>query len=302
MRVLLTGATGFIGRQVLRSLVDDDIDVVVASRSHDQKSDRYRVEGVDLLDRRSVTDLISRTKPTHLLHLAWDVTPGQFWTSPNNILWTTATLELMRAFAEGDGRRAVFAGTCAEYTWDRPLLVETGPTEPATFYGEMKDVTRRGVCAIGKRFGIPTAWGRLFWLYGPHEAPGRLVSDVAAALLSGRPALCSDGLQKRDYLNVEDAGRAFVAALKSDWHGAFNIGSGRAVPVRDIILELSRELKREDLVRLGAKPSNPNDPPEITADVGVLRNAIGFSPRYSFEEGIRDTANWWRTNFRFAHG
>ena len=94
---------------------------------------------------------------------------------------------MTRAFAEAGGVRAVYAGSCAEYAWTKAVLLETDEPQPATFYGRMKDVTRRLVQAASEALGFSWAWGRVFWLYGPGEARGRLVSDVAAALAANQP-------------------------------------------------------------------------------------------------------------------
>ncbi len=96
------------------------------------------------------------------------------------------------------------------------------------------------------------AWGRVFFLYGPHEAPGRLVSDVIQSLLERREAHCSDGTQQRDFMHVIDVGRAFAAVLDSDITGPVNIASGVCVPVRSIVSTLGSLLQASDLIRFGA--------------------------------------------------
>ncbi len=182
MKVLVTGATGFIGRQAVAQLARQQrFEVVTASRGHlNHPLLDVAHECVDLLTPGAATDLIGRLQPTHLLHLAWGVPPGRFWTSRDNLDWAAASLLLLRAFLDAGGQRAVMAGTCAEYDWSGPgLLAESSPIRPATFYGVTKDATRRAVCAANDHFGASVAWGRVFWLYGPAEAPGRLISDVA---------------------------------------------------------------------------------------------------------------------------
>lgn len=131
--------------------------------------------------------------------------------------------------------------------------------------------------------------GRVFFLYGPHEKPGRLVSEVAAGLLAGRPVPCTDGAQRRDFLHVADVASAFVALLDSAVEGPVNIGSGEAVSVRSVVAELAPLAGRPDLPRLGALPSRPDDPPLIVADIARLRDEVGWRPRVSLLEGLADT-------------
>ncbi len=252
---------------------------------------------VDLLDPTAARQLIRDTRPTHLLHIAWTATPGKFWIDPRNVDWCESSLTLFREFAAYGGHRAVFAGTCAEYAWEDETLNESSTsTSPATLYGIAKDSLRRLLLAAAPLYGVSLAWGRIFWLYGPHEPSGRLVSDVARAISQGKTAETTEGRQARDFLHVSDVAGAFVAALSSDFEGVFNIGSGEAVPVRDIVTSLAEALGRPDLLRLGAMSAAANERPSLKADVRVLASAIKFRQRIELADGLRDTANWWREN------
>jgi nucleoside-diphosphate-sugar epimerase len=291
VKVLVTGASGFIGRRAIMHLAGDGrFEVIACSRSTPTDAPTgVRHESADLLDADATHAMIERVRPTHLLHLAWDVQPGRFWSAPGNLDWAAATLILLRAFLEHGGTRAIMAGTCAEYDWtgDGRLTEET-PANPATLYGAIKDATRRAVCAAGDHLGGSVAWGRIFWLYGPGEAPGRLVSDVTAALAAGRPIDVSEGLAERDFLHVDDVAGAFVAALSSNWRGPFNIGSGEAVALREVVSLIGRAAGRPDLIRFGARPTPPNEPPRLVADAGVLRREIGYAPGISLDRGLAE--------------
>src|SRR5205085_8625551 len=125
------------------------------------------------------------------------------WTAPENVRWVEASLALLRAFAEAGGRRAVLAGTCAEYDWgagDEVLNERNTPLRPDTLYGAAKHGLHVVGAAQAAQVGFELAWGRVFFLYGPGEAPGRLVPAVARALLAGEPAKTTAGTQVRDFL------------------------------------------------------------------------------------------------------
>ncbi len=294
MRVLVTGASGFLGRFVVAELVRCGIETVATARSACPEIAGARWIETDLLQPRACDDLMREVAPSHLVHLAWYAKPGLFWRALENLDWAAATIQLMRSFAERGGQGAIFAGSCAEYGWDHALLAETDVPAPATFYGRIKDATRSAVMAAAHEFGVPCGWARVFWLYGPHEANGRLVSDIVSALLRGDHVACSDGLQRRDFLHVVDVAAAMVAGLRSGWNGPLNIGSGQGVAVREIVETIGTLTGRADLLRIGARPAVAGEPPMIIADITQLREKVGFSPRFTLCDGLSDTVDWWK--------
>jgi nucleoside-diphosphate-sugar epimerase len=295
-KVLITGATGFIGRQCVRLLQGRGHHLHLAARFA-RPMPGPETHPVDLLDPEEVSALVRAVRPTHLLHLAWDVTPGVFWTAPVNRCWVAASLHLFKEFAACGGRRAVLAGSCTEYHWTGDgLCHETRtPLRAATLYGTCKAELWSEVRTLARQEGIGAAWGRIFFLYGPHEHPARLVSSVIRSLLRGQEAPCSEGRQQRDFLHVTDVAGAFCALLESDVEGPVNIGSGDAPPVRSVVERIAAALGRTDLVRFGARPTPAGEPPLVVADTTRLREELRWSPRFNLERGLADTIEWWRT-------
>jgi nucleoside-diphosphate-sugar epimerase len=281
-RILLTGGGGFVGRHVLPLLWHRGFEVHAPSRSQ-----------LDLLRPGEALAEVARIQPTHLLHLAWNATPGRFWTAEDNLDWVAASLSLFRAFAAHGGQRAVFAGTCAEYDWSADLLDEaTTPCRPATLYGIAKDALQRLVAA--EPCGVEVAWGRVFFLYGPGEARGRLVPDVITALLAGQEIGCGDGMAERDFMHVEDVAGALVALLDSGVTGPVNIASGQCRPLWSVIDAIAAQIGRPDLVRFGARPTPPNEPRRLAAATRRLQDEVGFTPRRGLADGLAETIAWWR--------
>ena len=286
-RVLVTGATGFIGRHAAPLLWERGYEVHGGGR-----------EAADLLDPAAAESLVREIRPSHLLHFAWYAVPGKFWTAPENAVWVEASIRLLRAFADAGGERAVMSGSCAEYDWsgDGVLSEDRTPLRPGTYYG----VCKRALADVGRGLaaerGFGFAWGRIFFAYGPHEQPGRLVSQVAEALVRGEPAPTSEGTQRRDFLHARDVAGAFVALLDSTVEGAVNIGSGDAVAVRDVVARIASAAGRPELVRWGEVPQRAGDPPVLEADVARLRDEVGWRPSISLDEGIGETVEWWKAN------
>jgi nucleoside-diphosphate-sugar epimerase len=291
-RVLVTGATGFVGRHALAPLAERGFEVHAVARR--RGTDRLATwHELDLL-RDDPVPLLARLRPTHLLHLAWNVEPPDYWRSPENLRWVEASLRLLRAFSGAGGSRAVAAGTCAEYDWSAGLCDEAEtPLAPATLYGTAKDALRRLASAYAREAGLSLAWGRIFFCYGPDEHPSRLVASVARALARGEEAPCSEGRQLRDFLHVADVAAAFVALVGSELEGPANVGSGVGVPVREVVARLAAAAGRPDLVRVGVLPPRPDEAPVVVA--GLRRRAeLGWTPRIDLDEGLAETLAWWR--------
>jgi len=304
-RVLITGASGFIGRQSVAGLLSRGYEVHAA----DLKSSAEDLPGVrwhlaDLLAPEAASRLISEVRPSHLLHMAWITTPGEYWTSPKNLRWVIASLELLQSFADQGGKRVVMAGSCAEYDWKYGYCSELHtPLMPATLYGACKNSLHSMLDAFAAQAGLTAAWGRIFLLYGPYEHPNRLVSSVIRSLLKREPANCSHGKQVRDFLHVEDVGDAFAALLDSDVSGALNIASGQPATLRDVVTRIASKLDAGDLLRLGAVPVSEHEPPLLVADVGRLSNELSWIPKYDLDRGLDQTIAWWRSQLlENAHG
>jgi nucleoside-diphosphate-sugar epimerase len=281
LKVLVTGASGYVGRQVIAPLEDLGFEVVPAGRA----------QGVDLLAPEGAGALIAQERPTHLLHLAWYTEHGRFWTSPENLRWVDASLRLLQAFAAAGGRRAVVAGTCAEYDWvpGGTFSEWRTPLRPGTLYGAAKLGLHEIARGLAAQEGMSLAWGRIFFSFGPGEPEGRLVPSIARALLAGREAPMTHGRQLRDTLTVADLGRAFATLTASDFTGPVNIGSGERTSLRELAELVAAEVGRPDLLRVGALEPRPGEPREILADVTRLREHVGWRPTDTLAEGVART-------------
>lgn len=300
-KVLVTGASGFIGRHCLPFLATRGYEVHAISIKAEDARPGIRWHTADLLVPSVARELIAEIKPTHLLHFSWYTEPGKYWTSPENLRWVEASLELLQAFAVQGGTRVVVAGTCAEYDWRYGYCSERiTPLLPATLYGVCKHALHLMLEAFSAQAGVSSAWGRIFLLYGPHEHPDRLVSSVIRSLLKGEPARCSHGDQIRDFLHVEDVASAFVALLDSTVTGPVNIASGKPVDVKQVVNTIADNLNARDLLQLGARPESENEPPLLLADVSRLRNEVHWHPKYDLHKGIEQTIDWWKRELHLS--
>src|SRR5688572_21702896 len=210
IRVLVTGASGFVGRRSLDPLLARGAEVHTAQRHEPPTIPGVVSHAVDLHDRAAVESLMRRVRPTHLLHFAWIATPGVYLTSLDNPVWLRSSLQLVEAFLANGGSRVVVAGTVAEYDWSAGVCSErTTPCRPATLYAACKHAQYEVLERWSVQEGFSFAEGRLFWTYGPEESPERLVPGMIHTSLSRMPFQLRYPAQVRDYLHVADVGAAF---------------------------------------------------------------------------------------------
>jgi nucleoside-diphosphate-sugar epimerase len=297
-RILVTGATGFIGRHVIPLLIEKDFEVhgVYFGDSSPSPVPGCKFHKVNILDSESSGTFLSDLRPDYLLHLAWEARPGIYWTSSTNLDWAQASAILFRQFFLKGGRRGVSAGTCAEYRWGgRRLYSErTTALKPATLYGACKLGFAQMIDAYARQEGYSFAWGRVFFTFGPGEYPQRLVPSVIRSLLRNETARTTNGLHIRDFMYVDDVARAFVALLEADCRGPVNIASGTGIRIADIVIRLGQLLGRSHLVHLGALPSPKNEPDILVADTKLITKNINFKPQYSVDAGLHSTISWWK--------
>lgn len=273
-RVLLTGATGFVGRQVLRALLDRGATVVAVTREG-----REAPEGADDVVRTS--DLFAEdadfwaracTGIDAVAHVAWYAEPGKYQTSPKNLDCLAGTCRLARGAASAGVGRFVGVGTCFEYDLATPALARgerllpDAPLGPATPYGAAKAAAWMALSRSLPNEDVAFAWCRLFYMFGEGEDARRLVPYLHAQLSRGEPAELTSGRQVRDFLDVQEVGDQIAEVVLGHASGALNICSGKAVTVAELATEIAAGYGRPDLIRLGARPDHPHDPPFV---VGV---------------------------------
>lgn len=285
-RVLVTGASGFVGRPAVAALAERGADVHAVARTRPGGgADGVEWHECDLLEAGASRALARRVRADQLLHLAWTTEPGAYWSSPENDRWEAASGELIDSFAAAGGRRAVVAGSCAEYRWGSAgPLAEDSPLEPRSRYAAAKDALRRRLEHVQ---GPSVAWARLFFLYGPGERDQRLVPSVIDALQRGERPPLTPGTHRRDYLYVDDAAAALVRLLEVEEPGPVNVAAGRAVAIREVVLAIAEALDRLDLIEFGTLAA-PEEPDVVEADVKRLAQAIEFSPR-DLETGVGES-------------
>lgn len=294
-KVLITGGTGFIGRNVVAELIKRGYEVhslVFPPFAPEQKGlVQYEM---NLMDSNAVDKFLSEHHFENLIHLAWYVGKGCH-IADQNIDWTISTLNLLTSFQKYGGKTFVGAGTISEYEYKFGYLLEDEtPTSPETLYGESKNSVYKIAKTFCKQHDMKFKWPRIFNLYGPNEKPQRLMPSVINSCLKGEDVKVSDCLKFQDYLHVEDTAKGIVEVFESDIQGAVNICSGKPVQLRYIVNKIAELTNFKGNILWGAVPAAFGD--EVVVGNNDKLKSIGWSPKYTLDEGLQHTINWWKEN------
>jgi len=297
-RVVVTGAAGFIGSQVLTRFLGGGWSVTAVVRpgsipgSLAGLEDRMEIVEADVMNPCAVLRAVPAA-PDVFVHAAWETTPGRYLTSEKNLDHAVAAVGLARELAASGCRKFIGLGTCQEYAPSNSPLKETAPIQPRVPYARAKAGAGLLIESLGETCEMDTVWLRVSNVYGPGENENRLVPHVVLSLLTGERARVSSGEQVRDFLHVEDVASAVVRVADRSLQGVVNVGSGNGVRVRRVIEQLAELLGDRELVDFGVRPTHPGELPFVVADNRKLVGA-GWKPRYGLRAGLANTIEWWR--------
>ena len=274
-RILITGAGGFIGTNVLKVLAHEDVELILVVRGSPREYHHIpRVkEVVATSDLFSESEIWWRKRcrgVDAVLHLAWFMEPSSYPHAPQNLECLVGSINLAKAAVAENVKKFIGAGTCFEYEiGSKALSVET-PLSPSTLYGASKAALFLALSRHFQLTNVDFAWCRLFYLYGreanSNEDSGRLVPYIRRQLLAGLPALLTSGEQIRDFMEIEIAAQTLSEIVLGNQVGPVNVCTGSPTSVRELALRISLEFDRPDLLHFGGRDDDPFNPPYL---VGV---------------------------------
>lgn len=265
-------------------------------------ANRARLAGLDgitvldgsLADASSLVAAVAAAEPDVVFHMAstaFNPPPAMEEHFSVNV---GGTFNLLKAL-QGSGARVVFTNSAAIYGAGGGLEEGRRPV-PATWIGGTKAAAQMLLETHARLGGASLVDVRLFTPYGPWERPGRLIPATILAALDGRPIRATAGLQRRDFVHMADVVEALVKA--GTWSGtdvlAVNIGSGTGVSVREVVSLILDLMDNPVKSEFGALPTRPDEIPEITADISLAAERLGWRPTVGLAEGLRRTIAWYR--------
>ena len=297
--VLLTGASGFIGGALALRLLDEDADVFCLVRTVELEAVRKRgipkdrVIEISSFKHSELGPLVESIQPEYVLHLAACGVNPQF-SDPEEILSGNVDLvtQLLLAVRDCPVKRFIHTGSCFEYAVHacEERLTEESPIAPDSLYGAAKAASVLYGNALAGKLKIPFTVLRLFGVFGPGEAPERLLPYLIERLMRDRPVDLTEGEQIRDLLFIDDVVEAYLTALLSSKlasRRAYNVCSGDGTRIKDLALAVARVLgKPSELLEFGKRPYRPDECMQILGNNQRFLQDTGWEPRTSLEDGI----------------
>jgi len=304
-RILITGATGFVGACLARRLVGMGSQVAAIMR---ENSDTWRINDIlkdirvchgDLLDQEQVRQIVKDTRPEIIFHLA---TYGaySFQNRIDRIFDTNilGTLHLITALTGTEFDILVNTGSSSEYGVKDNPMAESDLLEPINVYGASKASATLLCQSLARSMDLAVVTLRLFSAYGPYESGGRLIPYIITSCLGGKDLDVTKGEQRRDFLFVEDIVESYLMAASSRRHAGqiFNIGSGKGYMIKEVIQKIVEQVGNPVSVRWGAVPYRKGEMWTWQADISRAESVLGWTPGTSLEDGLRKTIEWFRGN------
>lgn len=264
--VLLTGATGFVGSQILKGLLALGVQIIPVVRSGKEEfvpisENVERIISSPDIFQGSVEWWAAQCKGVDtVIHTAWYAEPGKYLMSEKNMDCLAGSLNLARGAVIAGVKRWIGIGTCFEYDVSVGKLSIDVPLKPLTPYAGAKASLFTGLSHWLPSQSLEFAWCRLFYLFGEGEDDRRLVPYLHKRLSKGEMVELTSGKQIRDFLDVSEAARIIVKIALSEQCGPINICSGVPITVRQLAERIADNYGRRDLLKFGVRKDNIVDP------------------------------------------
>jgi dTDP-glucose 4,6-dehydratase len=304
--VAITGAGGFLGRHLARTLIAQGVNplLLVHSPTEHEVAAHVRQATLDLTERRAVDEVLEREKPQTIFHLA-----GTRGLGVGALTWShcvelnvASTVHLLESAQRHGVERIVIIGTADEYGNQPGPLSEKLPLAPASPYAVSKAVATELARAMYTRDRCPVVILRPFTVYGPGQPANMFVSEAVDCAVRGLPFRMTEGRQRRDLIYVDDAIGAFIAAAEAPGVEGqiINIGSGEAHALRDIAQLIWRLSGTDAPLMMGARSAGATELHDTWADITRAEEMMGWRPQVPLEEGLKRMIAWARTQIELT--
>ena len=270
-KILVTGATGFLGFQVLKSLLKKNHKIFIVVRK--KSKNLYKLKNLNkkkikifycddiFASKKQYLDKIT-TKIDIVIHCAWNV-EGNFMNSEKHLKCLIGTLNLAESCMKNKIKKFVGIGSCVEYDPSDGYLSVKTKLNPSTNYSATKIAAFMALNRLFQFKGINFLWCRVFYLYGEGESDNRLIPYLRRMLKENQSVELTSGKQIRDYIDVKKAGNDIAKYAVGKRNGEINICSGKGVSVKNMVSKIANKFNKKHLLKFGVRKENPFDPPKV---------------------------------------
>ncbi len=297
MKILLTGATGFIGSNVGAALAGVGHQLICLKRSTSslRRCQEYERDVVWLdSDLPGWQSKVTSLQPEAIVHCGWAGV-----TSAERDDWVVQAknvdvfVDLLKIAADSGTNRFIALGSQAEYGTFNGRIDESFPTRPNSAYGAAKLACLTFLETFARQSNVSYAWLRIFSVYGPGEGGQWLIPSLVRQFQEGKAPKLTGCEQRYDYLHVSDLAEAILAALgKIECSGIYNVGSNSSVPLREVVEKVQQFTGSSVPAVFGALPYRPNQSMHMEGDSSRFYRAFGFAPRIPLNEGFRQLVDF----------
>lgn len=304
MRILLTGASGFIGSHLLAKLLKNNIPVAIIRHSN---NDPWRIKkylkDIIVIDHSSdtITKNVSKIQefsPDTLIHLGWYGVENKYRNNQNQIVENLSRTVSIFNMAHSAGVKTIIGlGSQAEYGPNIKPIDENMETVPTTIYGVAKLCSYQVLNLLCKQNDIRFSWLRLFSAYGPMDNSCWLIPMIILTLLKREVPSLTKGEQQWDYLYISDICDAIYSVFANpEAQGIFNLGSGKTHSIRSIAEKIRDIIDPSLPINFGKIPYGPDQIMYLRSNNGRLCKTTGWVPQIHLHEGLQTTIDWYRKN------
>lgn len=300
--VLVTGATGFIGKHLVNALLKQEanVSVICRKKAKDIPNKLKSYEG-DLLDAGFVSSAIRKIAPKKIFHLAAFTNPSRHPTLLGEAFKVNfqGTVNLLNSLKNADYESFVFSSTAEVYGSNKVPFKESMMLRPMSPYSLSKASAEMYCNMVHETYGCPVTILRLFLPYGPMQSTNRFVPQLITSLLENRQFNMTKGEQKRDFIFVGDVVNAFIraASAKKANGEAINICSGRQYKIKDIADKASNILNSHNLIS-HSLPYRENEQWNYFGSIAKAGKILNWRPKTSIDFGLKKTIAWYRLNYK----
>ena len=301
-RILVTGATGFIGSHLIARLIDEaaNVGAIIRKIVPSDKQSNLQILQTDLLDFTTLQGRVRKFQPDVVYHLAGVRPFGNTWQSIQQAYQTNflATMNLLRSLEGINTQAIILIGSAAEYGKGAAPYREEQTLRPISAYGASKAAATILGLFCHEYFKLPIIIVRPSVVYGPGQGEHFFLSQMCKTILDERPFFMSPGDQYRDFIYISDVVDALLllATKPEAVGGIFNIGSGISYPLRYIAELASKYLGGKNLLRVGAKDYAPDEQYAYVVNIHLAQQVLKWQPRIGLEEGLAATIEWYKSN------